>query len=210
MKVILIAAITLCGRISPAPLGSLLDRSFLEEMRDKTDASLMGNGTLRRENPEMRGTGHKGANRLRSFITLSGDIPVQGKKVFQEGPRPLIFSSISKQKELARNLQGRAEAIALPDVSGWLSIPAAVRELERRGAKSLLLEGGALLNYHALKQKVVSEIMVTITPQLSGDREAASLADGQGPLGDPFLKLKPLSINTAASGEIFAHYKVCY
>jgi len=33
MKVILIAAITLCGRISPATMGSPEDRRLLERMR---------------------------------------------------------------------------------------------------------------------------------------------------------------------------------
>ena len=78
MRVIMIAATTLCGRINPAPLGSVRDRRFLEKMRDSTDASLMGSGTLRRENPEMRGTAGLSKHRLRVFITQSGDIPVDG------------------------------------------------------------------------------------------------------------------------------------
>jgi len=210
VKVIIIAAITLCGRISPAPLGSELDRRFLEQMRDETDASLMGSGTLRHADPEMRGTGGILPQRLRAFITCSGDIPVQGKKVFARGPAPLVFTAKQRHDDLLARLAGRAEVVALPAGPGGLSLAAAIAELERRGARSLLIEGGAILNYSALRQRVVDELLVTLTPKLSGDKQAASLADGPAALGSPLPALALISCRPQPSGEIFVHYQVCY
>ncbi|MBU0965492.1 MAG: RibD family protein [Proteobacteria bacterium] len=210
MKVIMIAATTLCGRISPAPLGSELDRRFLERMRDETDASLMGSGTLRHADPEMRGTGGNLQQRLRAFITFSGDIPLQGKKVFASGPAPLVFAALERRQDLMRRLVGRAEVIALPAGLGGLSLAAAIAELERRGARSVLIEGGASFNYSALQQRVVDELMVTVTPKLSGDAQAASLVDGPAALGSPLLSLELISCLPQPSGEIFVHYQVCY
>lgn len=210
MKVIMIAATTLCGRISPAPLGSDLDRKLLESMRDRTDASLMGSGTLRKENPEMRGTGGISTSRLRSFITRNGDIPVQGKKIFQQGPAPLFFTAQGKKEKLAKKLNGIAKVVALPEGPGGLSVAAAIAALQEHSAQSVLIEGGAVLNYHALQEKVVDEIMLTITPQISGHKNAESLADGPQVLGRPFLNLEMLSVDVQSNGEIFAHYKVNY
>jgi len=210
MKVIMIAATTLCGRISPAPLGSALDRRFLEQMRDETDASLMGSGTLRHADPEMRGTGGNLQQRLRAFITFSGDIPLQEKKVFVHGPAPLVFTAQERHDDLLVRLADKAEVVSIPAGSGGLSIAAAIAELERRGARSVLIEGGASLNYSALKQRVVDELMVTLTPKLSGDEQAASLVDGPAALGSPFLSLALLSCRPQPTGEIFAHYQICY
>lgn len=210
MKVIMIAAATLCGRISPAPLGSALDRRFLEQMRDETDASLMGSATLRHADPEMRGTGGILPQRLRAFITCSGDIPVQGKKIFHHGPAPLVFTSEQRHDDLSARLAGKAEVVSLPAGPGGLSVAAAIAELERRGARTVLIEGGASLNYSALRQRVVDELLVTLTPKLSGDEHAASLVDGQAALGRPFLTLALLSCRPQSTGEIFIHYQVCY
>lgn len=210
MKVIMIAATTLCGRISPAPLGSELDRRLLERMRDETDASLLGSATLRYGDPQMLGTGGMAGQRLRAFITASGDIPVEGKKVFARGPAPLIFTDPERRQELMRRLAGRAEVIVLPPGPGGLSVAAAISEFERRGARTVLIEGGAILNYSALRQRVVDEVMVTLTPKLSGDEHAASLADGPAALGSPLLALTLLSCLPQPTGEIFVHYQVCY
>ncbi|MBI5557807.1 MAG: RibD family protein [Deltaproteobacteria bacterium] len=210
VRVIMIAAITLCGRISPAPVGSGLDRRFLEKMRDESDASLMGCGTLRRDNPEMRGSGEGWRHRLRAFITASGHVPLREKAVFARGPAPLVFTGPNLVDTLGVLLAGKAEVLALPAGSGGLSIGGAIAELGRRGARSVLLEGGSLLNYHALRQRVVDEIMVTITPQLSGDENGATLADGPTPLGAPFLPLGLVSCRQEATGEIFARYQILY
>ncbi|MFH1216075.1 MAG: RibD family protein [Pseudomonadota bacterium] len=206
----MIGAMTLCGRISPAPLGSPVDRRFLESMRDGTDASLMGSNTLRHGNPEMRGSDSGLSRRLRAFITMSGDIPIEGKKIFAQGPKPLVFCREDKQADLCERLRNRAEVIALPPFHGGLSIAAAVRELGKRGAGSILVEGGAILNYWALRERVVDEILVTITPQLFGGEGAPSLTEGSDPLGCPFLALELLSCRQEKSGELFTHYRVKY
>ncbi|MFZ5765477.1 MAG: RibD family protein [Thermodesulfobacteriota bacterium] len=209
-KVIIIAAMTVCGRIGPALPGSASDRRFLETMRDATDASLMGANTLRRENPEMRGSGGGFGRRLRGVITLSGDLPLLGKKLFVHGPKPLIFCGKSRQDTLRSRLGERAEVIALPPGENGLSIAAALGEFERRGARAILIEGGSQLNYWALREKVVDEILLTITPRLSGWQSAPSLAAGPAALGSPFLSLELVSCRQEEGGELFTRYRVRY
>lgn len=209
-KVSIIAATTICGRIGPILPGSAVDRRFLETMRDTTDASLMGAGTLRQGDPEMRGSAESFGHRLRGLITLSGDLPTTGKKIFVYGPRPLIFCNAAQKDQLALHLADRAEVIALPPRGDALSIAGALAELERRGARSILIEGGAQLNYRALHEKVVDEIFLTITPRLLGQQSAPSLADGQTALGAPFLSLELLSCRQENSGELLTHYQIHY
>jgi 2,5-diamino-6-(ribosylamino)-4(3H)-pyrimidinone 5'-phosphate reductase len=209
VKVILICASTICGRISPAGLAGFADRRLLEEMRDRTGASLIGAGTLRESDPEMRGAGGLLAeDRIRAVITASGNIPFRNRKLFQVGPPPLILTGAATTAMLQDELGTRARVRTLPAGAGGLSIRAALETLQDMGADSVLIEGGAGLNYAALKAGVVDEISLTIAPRISGDRTAPSMADGPGPLGNPFLELALLSCQQVESGEIFLRYRV--
>ena len=210
MKVSLIAAMTLCGRISPASMGSVEDRRFLEQMRAATDASLMGAGTLRQSDPEMRLAGGRlPAERLRCLVSRSGQLPIDGKKLFQSGPRPLLFTDRARHDELATRLAGRAEVIGISRLEGeQLALAEIVADLAGRGVGWLLLEGGGRLNYSAIAQGVVDELLVTLTPRLSGDFQAAGLLDGPRPLGSPFLGLTLTGCEQASSGELFLRYQI--
>ena len=209
MKVILICACTVCGRISPAGLASPEDRQRLENMRDLTAASLIGAGTLRAGDPELRGMGGKLAkDRIRAVITASGNIPIDNKKLFQDGPPPLLFTG-AKQADILRDQIGsRAHVVGLPAGPGGLSLIAAINTLRKMGADSLLIEGGAKLNYALLKERIVDEILLTLTPKLSGDCQAASVADGPAPLGDPFLELEMVDCQCMDNGELFVTYRL--
>jgi len=210
VHVTIIAASTVCGRIGPGLTGSSVDRGFLEKMRAATDASLLGAETLRQGDPEMRGPeGHLSLQRIRAFVTCSGDIPVAGKKVFAQGPPPLIFTSEAATAGLQYRLGSLAQVVSLPTMSGgMLSLLPALAHLAKLGAASVLVEGGGGLNYACLRQGVVDEILLTLTPKISGDRGAASLCGGPGPLGEPFLPLVLVSCEAATTGEVFLRYRV--
>lgn len=209
MKVFLICITTACGRITPGKIGSPKDRRHLEDMRMMTDASLLGAGTLREGDPEMRGTGGIiPKNRIRAIITMSGKIPVKGRRLFQLSPPPVVFTSRDHVPSLGKALGHRARVVSLPEGIHGLSVGAAISDLGRMGARTVLIEGGAMLNYAALSEGVVDEIYLTIAPKLSGVEGAASLADGPRHLGEPFLSLKLLECHTTATGEVFLRYKV--
>lgn len=209
MKVILICACTVCGRISPAGLAGPEDRRRLEKMRDRTAASLIGAGTLRAGNPELRGSGGVLAGgRIRAVISGSGTIPIDDKKLFQDGPPPILFTGARQADILRHQVGSRAHVVGLPAGPGGLSLIAALNTFRKMGADSVLIEGGAKLNYVSLKERIVDEILLTITPKLSGDCQAASVADGPAPLGDPFLDLNMEDCQCLDSGELFVTYRL--
>jgi riboflavin biosynthesis pyrimidine reductase len=209
VKVILVGATTICGRISPAGYGSLQDRRRLEEVRDKTGASIMGANTLREQDPEMRCTGNiLPPERIRSVISGSGAIPVAEKKFFTHGPRPVVFTAEDRVFVLRDRLKGRAQVVVLPQGPYGLSLEAALDFFADRGVQTVLIEGGGRLNYAALAEGVVNEILLTVMPYVAGHRNAPSLADGPELLGAPFLELALLSGEVLTTGELFLHYRV--
>lgn len=209
MRVVLISATTICGRISPPGQGSVLDRRRLESARSETGASLIGASTLRTEDPEMRCMdGMLPENRVRAVITGSGNIPVTDRKLFKTGPQPVIFCSGEESDALRMQIENRAKVVELLKGPQGLSIAAAIEKLGEMGAESVLIEGGGILNYAALLEGVVDEIYLTIMPSVSGEKAGTSLADGPKLLGRPFLPLAMISCEPVSSGEIFLHYRI--
>lgn len=208
MHVVLIGLATLCGRIGPGITGSALDRRRLEDARAATDASLMGAGTLRAGDPEMRGPqGVILPGRMRAIITGSARIPTEGKALFREGPRPIVFTGRDQAYALRQVLGPRAEVVPLPSGAQGLSIRAACEYLASRGVRSLLIEGGSRLNYSALAEGVVDELLLTLSPRISGERGAPSLADGPRTLyealgGFELAECRP----EPKTGEVFFRY----
>ena len=210
MLTTIIVASTICGRIGPGLTGSPVDRRLLENMREATDASILGAETLRLGDPAMLGPeGRFLPKRIRCLITRSGDIPVAGRQLFAQGQPPLIFTGEAAAAGLRERAGDLAEIVVLPEASaGGLSLAAAFAHLAELGAASVLIEGGGRLNYACVRQGVVDEILLTLTPKLSGDRGAPSLCGGPGPLGEPFLPLTLVSCEAAPTGEVFLKYRV--
>lgn len=209
MKVTLIGAMTVCGRISPVGYGSIHDRRRLEQARDKTGASIMGANTLRLADPEMR-CSHNALppERIRAIISGSGLIPDTGKKLFSDGPQPVIFTAADNVARLHDKFTDRAQVVPLPAGPYGLSLKAALDFLAAREVESVLLEGGARLNYNALAEGVVDEILLTVMPFISGKHGAPTLADGPEYLADPLLGLELLTCEKVPGGELFLHYRV--
>ncbi len=204
----MIAATTVCGRISPVPIGSNLDRQLLEKMRSETDATLLGAGTLRSDDPEMKGPdGDCLDNRIRAIVSHSGKVP-KDRKLFHEGPQPVVLTSLAEERRLSEELGNCAQVIGLPPGPQGLLIDAALSELSRMGAGSVLIEGGGKLNYSCLRDRVVDEIVLTVCPVISGDIKSKHLVEGEKPLGQPFLPLDLISCDSAETGELFIRYRI--
>lgn len=209
MKVYIIAAATVCGKIGPGLISTASDRLHLETWRERTDASLMGASTLRNGEPEMRSLeGRLLPTRMRCIITQRGDIPVQ-RRIFDSAPKPLIFTSETHAQLLTNRLQSRAEVLSLPhyDHGQNLSLKDALKILKTRGARSLLIEGGGTLNYEALRQRVAHELILTILPQIDGSKASIPLFNGPIPLK---IQLNLLEMKHGEHQEIFARYEIIY
>lgn len=209
MKVYIIAAATVCGKIGPGLISTPSDRRHLETWRECTDASLMGAETLRNGEPEMLGLqGRLSPTRMRCIITQRGDIPVQ-RRLFDSAPAPLVFTSEAHAPLLTNRLESRAEVLSLPpyDHGPSLSLSEALKILKTRGAKSLLIEGGGRLNYEALRQKIVDELILTILPQINGANTSIPLFAGPAPLK---IQLKLIGMQPGENQEFFVRYKIKY
>ncbi len=209
MKVTIICIVTLCGRIGPGILGTRLDRLRLEKARAASDASILGAGTLREGEPEMRIEGRVlPHNRLRAIVTKSGKIPLD-KKMFKHGPRPIIYTSREGLERLSHKAANLFDIVPVSlHPSGGIDLGNVLEDLEKRGAESVLIEGGGKLNHSALRQGVVDELLITIAPRIHGEIGVPSLVDGTRPAGAPFVELRLVECEPQDSSELFLRYRV--
>ena len=79
--------------------------------------------------------------------------------------------------------------------------------LGKQGIKKILVEGGGTTNWTFVKENLVDEIIITITPYLVGGVTATTLVDGDGfSVITKSTKLK-LKNTRRMNNEIILHYQ---
>jgi 2,5-diamino-6-(ribosylamino)-4(3H)-pyrimidinone 5'-phosphate reductase len=79
--------------------------------------------------------------------------------------------------------------------------------LKKEGIKNILVEGGGRTNWAFVKENLVDEVIITITPYLVGGITATTLVDGNGfPTIAKSIRLRLKNI-TKMKNEVILHYK---
>lgn len=208
IRAILVAAMTVDGSIGPMPLGSVQDRRLLQRLRAETDASIIGAGTARSDDPELAlADGVLPEGRERIVVSSSGDIDT-GKKLFRRGPKPVIVTDLRLAAELRRRLHGQAKVCGVPSAEGTLPVSGILHQLERLGIRSLLIEGGGRLNGSFLAADAVDELYVTMVPMLAVNASLPRIVTP--PRRETALQL-PLQLCSCrveeGTGELFLRYR---
>jgi len=78
---------------------------------------------------------------------------------------------------------------------------------QKKGIKNILVEGGGTTNWTFVKENLVDEAMITITPYLVGGMTATTLVDGDGfSTITKSIKLKLKNV-TKTKNEVILHYE---
>ncbi len=133
-------------------LSSPEDWAEVHRLRATCDAILVGAETVRRDNPSLKGVP------LRVTVTRSGALDPAARFFTVGDARRIVFSP----KPLP-HLEGVAEVICCPTP---ITAAAVVVELERRGVRHLLVEGGAQLLGLFLDEGLVDTVRMAVRPDL--------------------------------------------
>lgn len=163
MRVILSAAVSSDGYLDDATperlvLSSAEDWAAVHRLRAECDAILIGAETLRRDNPSLR-VKNSDACPVRVVVSGSGQIdPAARFFTAGEGRRIVITSA-----EDTSRLEGVAEVIraARPITAAYI-----VTELERRGIRTLMVEGGAKILNMFLRSSTVDLLRLAVAPHV--------------------------------------------
>ena len=210
-KIILSSAISLDGKISTrtgdSKLSSKKDLIRLHKLRSKVDAILIGKNTVEKDDPLLTVRYCKGKNPTRIILDSSGTLSINSK-ILQTSNRVKTIIAVSK-KITKKNFQKLQKFPVDVIVVGEnrVNVKSLLQNLGTQKIKTILLEGGGSTNWEFIKNNLVDEFFITITPYILGGTEAISLAQGKG--FDTILKstkLRLISIRQLQN-DVVLHYK---
>ena len=219
------AAMTLDGKIAPPPgeshnpsalgagtaargyITSEVARTHVQELRHQHDAILVGVGTVIADDPLLTDRSRRPRRRplLRVILDSHLRLPLESRAVKTAQEDLLVLCSFAEEKK-RKQLQQRGvwvEQIPQPTVEGHPDLTGVVKHLGEREITSLMIEGGAMVNWAALSSGIVDKIFFYYAPKILAGTGAVPFSVGTGfaHLGDaPQVK----SIRLHRFGEDFA------
>jgi 2,5-diamino-6-(ribosylamino)-4(3H)-pyrimidinone 5'-phosphate reductase len=183
-RIILSAAMSVDGKIATktgeSAFSSKQDKIRLHKLRAQVDAILVGKNTVKIDNPLLTVRYAKGKNPTRIVLDSYATIPSSSKiiKTAHMVPTIIVVSKKAPRKNLLRLAKHPLKILAVGQ--NKVEIKKLLRLLQKEKIKTILLEGGGTLNWEFVRQGLVNEIIITVTPFVIGGKNAITLVAGQG------------------------------
>ncbi len=208
--IILSAAMTLDGKIASkigdSKLSSRKDKIRIHKLRAQVNAILVGNNTVKRDDPLLTVRYAKGKNPMRIVLDSKATIHPKSRiiKTCSKIPTIIAVSKKASRKAIANLEKYPLEVVVLG--KNHVDVKKLLKVLARKKIKKILLEGGGTVNWEFVRLGLVDEAIVTIEPYLVGGKDATSLVEGQGfTLISKSTKLKLQKVMPQGN-EVVLHY----
>lgn len=169
---LIFSTLSLDGRLASSTGYSMLscayDKARLLLLRGYSDAVMVGASTVLVDNPRL-------VKRLKPRSKKFYRVVVDGRlrldpslRIFRDRePRVIVFTARSDPEKAVLLESKGADVINVSDPEGRVDLARALGILYGDyGVEVLLVEGGGILNYHMVSQRLVDEIRMTITPKI--------------------------------------------
>lgn len=159
-------------------------RAHVQELRHESDAIMVGVGTVLADDPLL--TDRTGRNRRRPLLRVVVDsrlrMPLESRLVKTANNDVLVLCSFAEEKK-RRALEGRGvrvEQIALGSSDGRPDFNRIALRLGELEITSLLIEGGALVNWTALASGMADKVFLYYAPKILAGMGSVPFAAGAG------------------------------
>jgi diaminohydroxyphosphoribosylaminopyrimidine deaminase/5-amino-6-(5-phosphoribosylamino)uracil reductase len=159
-------------------------RRRVHQLRNETDAVLVGIGTILRDDPLL--TTRLGIADQRDPIRVIVDnlarLPLRAKVVNRASTAPTLLAVSQKaprSKIEALEREG-IQVIVVENSPRRVSLERLLEALGKRGILSVMIEGGAEINASALREGVVDKVCIFLAPMLIGGKTAPTAVGGEG------------------------------
>ena len=182
--VILSGAISVDGKIATktgdSKLSSKQDSIRLHKLRSKVDAILVGKNTVLVDNPLLTVRHTIGKNPTRIILDSKG-ILSKKSKILQTSDKVKTIIVVSKQisKLNLKKLNDFPVEIIIAGKNS-INIKLLLKKLSEKNFKTILVEGGGIINWEFIKYNIFDELLITISPFIIGGNNAVSLVGGEG------------------------------
>ncbi len=185
--VLLKAAMTADGKIASFSgksrwITSPAARDYSQRLRREYDAILVGINTLLCDNPQLNYRLAEPKRRPLIRVILDARLRTpQSAAIFDRAEPVLILAAADCDSEAKLRLERvGAEVIIAPASGGQIDLDFVCRELGKRQVSSLIIEGGAEVNWSALAAGIVDKLLLILAPKILGGRAAVPVVGGSG------------------------------
>ena len=210
-RIILSAAITLDGKLATrtgdSKLSSKADKNRVHRLRSKVDAILIGKNTAKLDDPILSVHHTKKKNPIRIILDSNAMIRTNSRifKTCSKIPTIIVVTKKAPKQNLNKLEKFPVQIIACGN--NTVNIKKLLAVLKKKGIKDILVEGGGITNWAFVKENLVDEAIITVTPYLIGGMTSTTLVDGYGfSTIAKSLKLKLKNV-TKIKNEVIIHYE---
>ena len=182
--VLLNAAMTVDGKIatsnSSLKISNEKDLIRVHQLRSIYDAIMVGINTVIVDNPKLtvhKIPAEKSDNPIRIIIDSKARTPLDALAI-DDSSKSIVIVSEAAPSEKITKLSEKCEVIICGEQHVDLTL--AMDKLYQKGIESVMLEGGATLNFSMFKEKLIDEVSICIGPKILGGVKSKTLVDGFG------------------------------
>ncbi|MGL5313740.1 MAG: bifunctional diaminohydroxyphosphoribosylaminopyrimidine deaminase/5-amino-6-(5-phosphoribosylamino)uracil reductase RibD [Peptostreptococcaceae bacterium] len=171
-------------------------RKEVHKLRSEVSGIMVGVETVIKDNPELTCRLENGKNPIRIIVDSKLRIPLDSKVVEDVNIAKTIVATTDKADKSKLNiLKSKGVDVIITDLKDErVDLNSLMTILSKNKVDSILLEGGASLNFSALKEGIVDKVQIYIAPKIIGGREAKTPVGGSGiNLLEDAFKLKNLA-----------------
>lgn len=187
--VIMKAAMTLDGKIASVTGNSKwitgeVARKNVHDLRGKVSGIMVGIGTVLADNPMLTCRLEEGKNPVRIIVDSLLRIPLDCNVIklgIKEKNSTIIATTEKADKSKIQQLRELGiNILVVSQKNHKVDLKILIKELGNMGIDSILLEGGASLNYSAITESIVDKVQFYIAPKIIGGNCSKSPIGGKG------------------------------
>ncbi len=162
-------------------------RQFVHILRDRSDAVMIGRGTVADDDPALTTRTDQADSRdaVRVVVDTRAQTPPTAQVITVQSDAPCLIAVAEPevggdeaQKRVAKLQQAGAEIIRVPEKDGRVELRELMRQLGSRDIMSVLVEGGSRLVGGLVEEGLVDKFLFFYAPKLLGDEQAVSAISG--------------------------------
>lgn len=156
-------------------------RAHVHQQRNRYSAIMAGVGTVLSDDPLLTCRMEGGRNPIRIICDSKLRTPLSSRIVQTAKEVPTILATCCTEESRHRSYQeAGCRTLQVKEKDGRIDLQELMERLGAERIDSILLEGGAELNWSALQEGVVQKVQAYIAPKLFGGQTAKSPIAGQG------------------------------